>query len=184
MSKLHQFHLHFLTGGVAVVSFSSGSVAAVCCVLPVLFSKNSPMVLVMPAGNMLKVTHQQAASDLGQSVMAKTVLSPCIVGESMCSLRHFLLYREPRSSWQNCRTWYVRCQSWRSGILLLWKSFSRQPCFEMCFIPSASLYTDTHKINMTWICSAKNCQAYTLNREDAMDCGRWKKLMKDSWWSG
>jgi len=24
----------------------------------------------------------------------------------------------------------------------------------------------------------KDCQARNLNREDAMDCGRWKKLIK------
>jgi len=30
----------------------------------------------------------------------------------------------------------------------------------------------------------KNCQAHNLNREDAMDHGRWKKLIKTGWWSG
>jgi len=30
----------------------------------------------------------------------------------------------------------------------------------------------------------KDCQARNLNREDAMDCGRWKKLIKIGWWSG
>jgi len=25
----------------------------------------------------------------------------------------------------------------------------------------------------------KNCQAHKLNREDAMDCSRWMKLIKD-----
>jgi len=30
----------------------------------------------------------------------------------------------------------------------------------------------------------KYCQARNLNREDAMDRGRWKKLMKIGWWSG
>jgi len=25
----------------------------------------------------------------------------------------------------------------------------------------------------------KDCQACNLNREDAMDCGRWKKLIKN-----
>jgi len=30
----------------------------------------------------------------------------------------------------------------------------------------------------------KNCQAHNLNREDAMDHGRWKKLIKIEWWSG
>jgi len=30
----------------------------------------------------------------------------------------------------------------------------------------------------------KDCQARSLNREDAMDRGRWKKLIKIRWWSG
>jgi len=33
----------------------------------------------------------------------------------------------------------------------------------------------------------KDCQARNLNREDAMDCGRWKKLIKirwSGWWVG
>ena len=30
----------------------------------------------------------------------------------------------------------------------------------------------------------KDCQARNLNREDAMDCGRWKKLIKIGSWSG
>jgi len=30
----------------------------------------------------------------------------------------------------------------------------------------------------------KECQARNLNREDAMDLGRWKKLIKIGWWSG
>ena len=29
-----------------------------------------------------------------------------------------------------------------------------------------------------------DCQAHKLNKEDAMDCSRWKKLIKDVWWSG
>jgi len=29
----------------------------------------------------------------------------------------------------------------------------------------------------------KDCQARNLNREDAMDRGRWKKLIKTGWWS-
>jgi len=28
----------------------------------------------------------------------------------------------------------------------------------------------------------KDCQACNLNRKDAMDCGRWKKLIKIGWW--
>jgi len=28
-----------------------------------------------------------------------------------------------------------------------------------------------------------DCQARKLNRENAMDCSRWRKLKKDSWWS-
>jgi len=30
----------------------------------------------------------------------------------------------------------------------------------------------------------KDCQACNLNREDAMDRSRWKKLIKIGWWSG
>ena len=30
----------------------------------------------------------------------------------------------------------------------------------------------------------KDCQARNLNREDAMNRGRWKKLIKIGWWSG
>jgi len=30
----------------------------------------------------------------------------------------------------------------------------------------------------------KDCQARNLNREDAMDRNRWKKLIKIGWWSG
>jgi len=30
----------------------------------------------------------------------------------------------------------------------------------------------------------KDCQARNLNREDAMDRSRWKKLIKIGWWSG
>jgi len=30
----------------------------------------------------------------------------------------------------------------------------------------------------------KDCQAHKLNKEDAMDCSRWEKLIKDGWWSG
>ena len=30
----------------------------------------------------------------------------------------------------------------------------------------------------------KDCQARNLNREDAVDRGRWKKLIKIGWWSG
>ena len=30
----------------------------------------------------------------------------------------------------------------------------------------------------------KNCQWRNLNREDAMDRGRWKKLIKTEWWWG
>jgi len=30
----------------------------------------------------------------------------------------------------------------------------------------------------------KDCQARKLNKEDAMDRGRWKKLIKIGWWSG
>jgi len=30
----------------------------------------------------------------------------------------------------------------------------------------------------------KDCQTRNLNREDAMDRGRWKKLIKIGWWSG
>ena len=30
----------------------------------------------------------------------------------------------------------------------------------------------------------KDCQARNLNSEDAMDRGRWKKLIKTGWWSG
>jgi len=30
----------------------------------------------------------------------------------------------------------------------------------------------------------KDCQAHSLNREDAMDRGRLKKLIKIAWWSG
>ena len=30
----------------------------------------------------------------------------------------------------------------------------------------------------------KDCQARNLNKEDAMDRGRWKKLIKIGWWSG
>ena len=30
----------------------------------------------------------------------------------------------------------------------------------------------------------KDCQARNLNREDAMDRGRWNKLIKTGWWSG
>jgi len=30
----------------------------------------------------------------------------------------------------------------------------------------------------------KDCQACKLNREDAMDHNRWRKQIKDDWWSG
>ena len=30
----------------------------------------------------------------------------------------------------------------------------------------------------------KDCQARILNKEDAVDRSRWKKLIKDVWWSG
>ena len=30
----------------------------------------------------------------------------------------------------------------------------------------------------------KDCQARKLNEEDAMDCSRWRMLIKDVWWSG
>ena len=30
----------------------------------------------------------------------------------------------------------------------------------------------------------KDCQARKLNKEDAIDCSRWRKLVKDVWWSG
>jgi len=30
----------------------------------------------------------------------------------------------------------------------------------------------------------KDCQACKLNKEDAMDHSRWRKLIKDVWWSG
>ena len=37
---------------------------------------------------------------------------------------------------------------------------------------------------MTWIrVVEKDCQARTLNKEDAIDRSRWRKLMKDVWWS-
>jgi len=31
----------------------------------------------------------------------------------------------------------------------------------------------------TWKGCAKKCQAHKLNREDAIDCNIWKKLIKD-----
>jgi len=30
----------------------------------------------------------------------------------------------------------------------------------------------------------KDCQARSLNRQDDMDCSRWKKLIKIGWWVG
>jgi len=30
----------------------------------------------------------------------------------------------------------------------------------------------------------KDCQACKLNRDDAVDYSRWRKLVKDGWWSG
>jgi len=30
----------------------------------------------------------------------------------------------------------------------------------------------------------KDCQARKLNREHAMDRGRWRKLINDDWWVG
>jgi len=30
----------------------------------------------------------------------------------------------------------------------------------------------------------KDCQAHKLNRKDAMDRSRWRKQIKDNWWSG
>jgi len=30
----------------------------------------------------------------------------------------------------------------------------------------------------------KDCQAHKLNTEGAVDCSRWRKLIKDGWWSG
>jgi len=30
----------------------------------------------------------------------------------------------------------------------------------------------------------KDCQACSVNREDVMDRGKWKKLIKIGWWSG
>ena len=30
----------------------------------------------------------------------------------------------------------------------------------------------------------KDCQTLNLNRKDAMDRGRWKKLIKIGWWVG
>ena len=37
----------------------------------------------------------------------------------------------------------------------------------------------------TWkVVVQKDCQARNLNKEDAMDHGRWKKLIKIGWWSG
>ena len=30
----------------------------------------------------------------------------------------------------------------------------------------------------------KDCQASKLNKEDAIHCSRWRKLIKDVWWSG
>ena len=30
----------------------------------------------------------------------------------------------------------------------------------------------------------KDCQACKLNREDAMDRSKWRKQIKDDWWSG
>jgi len=30
----------------------------------------------------------------------------------------------------------------------------------------------------------KDCQAHNLNREDAMDCSRWNKLIRIGWSSG
>ena len=30
----------------------------------------------------------------------------------------------------------------------------------------------------------EDCQAHKLNKEDAMDRSRWRKLIKDVWWSG
>ena len=30
----------------------------------------------------------------------------------------------------------------------------------------------------------KDCQAHKLNKEDAVDCSRWWKLIKDVWWTG
>ena len=30
----------------------------------------------------------------------------------------------------------------------------------------------------------KDCQAHKLNKEDAIDGSRWRKLIKDVWWSG
>jgi len=39
--------------------------------------------------------------------------------------------------------------------------------------------------NRTWKeVVQKDCQSRNLNKEDAMDCGRWKKLIKIGWWSG
>ena len=34
---------------------------------------------------------------------------------------------------------------------------------------------------MTWKEVQKDCQARNLNKEDAVDCGRWKKLIKIGW---
>jgi len=30
----------------------------------------------------------------------------------------------------------------------------------------------------------KDCQGCNLNREDALDCSRWKKLIEIGWWVG
>jgi len=37
----------------------------------------------------------------------------------------------------------------------------------------------TGRPKKTWIEVQKDCQACKLNREDAMDCSRWRKQRKD-----
>jgi len=43
----------------------------------------------------------------------------------------------------------------------------------------------TGRPKRTWTeVAQKNCQTHKLNKEDAMDRSRWRKLIKDVWWSG
>jgi len=80
----------------------------------------------------------------------------------------------------------------RKYFILLVVSASCSLCFDLCLLAellrkivgrfSWHLLNRPKRIWREVV--EKDCQSRKLNKEDAVDCSRWRKLMKDVWWSG
>jgi len=73
-----------------------------------------------------------------------------------------------------------------------WKRLSRlcvndddDDCMKKCMEYEAEGSRPRGRPKRTWTEVVEtDCQACKLNKEDAVDCSRWRKLIKDVWWSG